>query len=206
MSLHADTPIFMFLISPWNFFLWPTTLKIISSHFSFPHDIKIQGQTAGVKFLSLVASMKMSLALLVLACISSNHYQPCWLVQAGKGYAITPRTAASSVSAKSTLAITHPNFVARHARSQNPADPACFSRMLHISNLKAPFKAPHRLLVYLVQNCHLETGKLKPPGCRTPPRFTISPQTDCPPRAPVAAAAAAGNYMTVLWLRTEGER
>lgn len=35
----------------------------------------------------------------------------------------------------------------------------------------AIFKALHKVLVYLVQNCHLEMGKLKCPGCRTPSRF-----------------------------------
>ncbi|RMC13246.1 hypothetical protein DUI87_10780 [Hirundo rustica rustica] len=35
----------------------------------------------------------------------------------------------------------------------------------------ATFKALHKVLVYLVQNYHLEMGKVKCPACRTPSRF-----------------------------------
>lgn len=126
------------------------------------------------------------------------------MVQAGKGYAITARTMACSIYAEITLVITHPFIVAGHAVSQNPAGPDSFSWKLCISRLKPTFKAPHRVLVYLVRNHHFETGRLKCPGCWSPSTFTIWSQTDCPPRAPVATAV--GNYMTILWLQTEGEQ
>lgn len=161
MDLGTDTSICIISISLWIFFLWPAILKIISSHFSFRYDIKIQAQPAKVEK-SYLWWYLLSGTLKALWEFSIHQQQspPALLlplVQTWTGDGTTARTVAWSIHADSTPVVTRPYFVVvGHAGSQNPEDTDNFIRHIHISS---SLIALHKVLVYIVQNCHLQTGK-----------------------------------------------